>query len=611
MELRRRIPTHPAAGAPGCVKVALLGCADRLFGEQASETGPQRRWLLRYLGVATVLAAIIVARRPDAVTNPQFWAEDGYIFFFENLTLGFGRAFLKFYNGYPDLAHRLIAMAGGWVPFAEAPRVYTTSAIVTTALALASFSLPGFRHLVRNDGLRVLFGVAAVCVPFDREVLSTPTNLGWFIAIWLSLLSVMRVPRRPWQVASLALAGSVAILSTPLAVLNAPLWVLRAWRGLRRGDRTDVGLGAILLAGLVLLGLLAGRLGADWPAGMARGAGRSIVATSADYLLRYVLLMSYNCAAVLLPGALKAEKPAAAAGALILMGLLVFCLVGRSRDRPGVAIALYFFAGAFFVMFLGRPALMLVLRPSSLASRYLVFPGAMLSLAIVAVLDGIPAGASRTVAAAVVGCLLVWSWTPHFVITPFLDLRWADYASLLEQKLQRKSRAALIIPMNPLFAPLEFDPVVQSTEIQVGPQTTVAALGTQGSFRQSFVCHCSPLRSVDLMLAAPAPSSQGSLTMVLREDPGEEIVARSEMPREWIAPQATWQSFVFDPIPNSAGKRYTIMLRAVDNDLAAPIFVLGEKGNPYPDGQAWLESQYIDADATFRYGCMRPARPAP
>jgi len=607
---RRRIPTHPAAGVPGRLKVTLLAWADRLFGEQSSETGPHRRWLPRYLGVATLLAAIIVARRLDAVTNPQFWAEDGYIYFFENLTLGFGHSFLKLYNGYPNLAQRLIAMAGGWVPFSEAPRVYTTSAIVTTALALASFSLPGFRHLVGSDGLRVLFGVAAVCVPFDREVLSTPTNLGWFIAVWLSLLSVMRVPRRPWQVASLALAGWVAILSTPLAVLNAPLWLLRAWRGVRRRDRTDLALGVTLLAGLVLLALLAGRLGADWPAGMARGAERSLVATYADYLRSYVLVMSSNCAALLLPDATIGGKPAAAAGALILAGLLAYCLAGRSRHRPGVVIALYFFAGSFFVMFLGRPALMLALRELSLPSRYLVFPGAMLSLAIVSVLDGLTAGASSTVVAAIVGCLLVWSWSPHFVITPFLDLRWADYASLLEQKLQRKSRAALIIPMNPPIAPLEFDPVVQSTEIQVRPQTIVGALGTHGSFQQSFVCHCSPLRSVDLMLAASAPSSQGSLTMALREDPGGEIVARSDMPRGWIAPQATWQSFVFDPIPDSAGKHYTIMLRAVDNDLAATIFVLGEKGDPYPDGSAWFASQNIEADAAFRYGCMPPTRPA-
>jgi hypothetical protein len=49
------------------------------------------------------------------------------------------------------------------------------------------------------------------------------------------------------------------------------------------------------------------------------------------------------------------------------------------------------------------------------------------------------------------------------------------------------------------------------------------------------------------------------------------------------------------------------VLRAVDNDPAATILVLGEKGDPYPDGQAWFASQFIDGDATFRYGCLRPA----
>jgi hypothetical protein len=215
----------------------LLALADRLFGGTEPIPGPSRRWLVRYLGVTALLAGIIVVRRPDAVTNPQFWAEDGYIFS-ENLTLGFGHALLKLYNGYPNLVQRLIAMLGGWVPFAAAPRVYTTSAIALTAFALASFSLPAFRHLVRSDALRVVFGIAAVSAPFDREVLSNPTNLGWFIAIWLSLLSVMRLARQPWEVVLLGLLGSAAVFATPLATINLPLWLLRGWRGVRHIPRS-------------------------------------------------------------------------------------------------------------------------------------------------------------------------------------------------------------------------------------------------------------------------------------------------------------------------------------------------------------------------------------
>jgi hypothetical protein len=163
-----------------------LALADRLFGGTEPIPGPSRHWLLRYLGVTALLAAIIVVRRPDAVTNPQFWAEDGYVFFYENLTLGFPHALAKLYFGFPYLAHRLIAFAGGLVPFALAPRVYTTSAIAITALGLATFALPAFRHLVRSDGLRVLFGVVAVSAPFDQDVLSNPTIFGWSRSRWFS-----------------------------------------------------------------------------------------------------------------------------------------------------------------------------------------------------------------------------------------------------------------------------------------------------------------------------------------------------------------------------------------------------------------------------------------
>jgi hypothetical protein len=586
---------------PGRLRNALLAMADRLFGEQTPETGPRRAWLFRYLGVATILAAIIIARRPDAVTNPQFWAEDGSIYFFENLTLGFGHALGKLYNGYPNLAQRLIAMVGGWVPFAAAPRVYTTSAIGLTALALASFSLPGFRHLVSSDALRVAFGVATVSAPFGQEVLSTPTNIGWFLGVWLALLSVMRVPRRRWQVVALALAGCAATLSTPLAPLNLPLWLLRAWRGAWRRNRVDLGLALTLLAAVVVVVVLTGDLGVLHESELGRSA--------AFNFLSYLSMTSYWCAGLLLgPGRLN-EVQTLVIGIVLLVGLVWVVLRERAHMLPGLPVALYYFAGSFFFLLLGRPLWFAAMsRWSALASRYLVFPAAMLSLAAVAVLDNMRAGVLRAVATATVAGVIAWSWSPYFLIQPFIDQRWADYAAVLEQKLQRKSLESLTIPMNPPWAPLKFDPVVLSTEIHVPPSSIVGSLGTHGQFRQSFVCRCAPLRSVEVMLGAAARSSQGSLTLTLMQEPGDRVEARSEIPRDWIAPEATWQSFVFDPIPDSAGQQYTFMIRPVDNDLQASVYVLGATGDPYPDGDAVFSSTRIDADATFRYGCVPPAR---
>src|SRR5262249_18994344 len=111
---------------------------------------------------------------------------------------------------------RLIALLGGLVPLAHAPLVYTTSAIAISALALASFSLPCFRHLVHHDELRILWAIAAASLPAEQELLSTATNVGWYVAIWFALLSVMRFPRQPWQLGLLVGAGTVAIFTTPL-----------------------------------------------------------------------------------------------------------------------------------------------------------------------------------------------------------------------------------------------------------------------------------------------------------------------------------------------------------------------------------------------------------
>src|SRR5215475_14588749 len=201
---------------PPVVASRLLAGADALFGPHDDVSGAPPPWLLRYLGVAAILAALIVGRRPDMITNPQFWGEDGFIYFQQNLLLGFPRAVTNFYMNFPNVGQRLIAAAGGLVPFAAAPRVYTTAAIAISALCVATFSLPAFRHLVRSDLLRALWAIAVVSVPLpqgtgEMGLLASPANLGWWVAIWLVLLSFIRIPRQPGRVTFLTLGGALAV----------------------------------------------------------------------------------------------------------------------------------------------------------------------------------------------------------------------------------------------------------------------------------------------------------------------------------------------------------------------------------------------------------------
>ena len=594
----------------------FLVLADRLFSGAGPPSDPGRLWPARYLAVAAAIAAIVVLRRVDAVTNPQFWAEDGYVYFYENLMLGFPRALRTLYFGYPYLTQRLIALVGGLVPLSAVPRVYTSSAIALTALALATFALPAFRHLVRSDGLRVLFGIGVACLPFDQEVLSNPTNVGWFLAVWLSLLSVMRLPRQGWKVALLTLGGWIVIFTSPLAIVNLPLWLLRVWHGARRRDRLEVVSSAALVAGITTLIALCGHLGAEanWTPSGAKGL--AVLADPLGFLGRYLSMTFYWVTALLVrPGRLAgraADLGPPVVGALLLAGTTVISAAGRLRSLPVVLAATFLFVGSFIVLLLGRPVYFFVL-PSwqTLPTRYLVFPGAMLVLMVLATLDALPATRWRTLAGVGVGAVVVWAWSPRFFVPPFRDEHWTRQAALIEEKVRTAAPEPLHIPMNPPWTPLDFDPVDLSRETKVDPREVIADLGTRGIFRQTFVSRCDGLRMIEVQLATRAASTRGALVLEVVESPDGAEVARQTVPRGELGPSAMPRALYFSPITASAGRRYALVVQALENEDGAAIWVLGARDGGYSDGEATLDGRSVEGSASFRYGCARPRKVSP
>jgi len=404
--------------------------------------------------VACILALIIVGRRPDVLTNPQFWAEDGSVFFQDNLTVGFVAAFVTLYRGYPDLAQRLIAMAGGWVPFAWAPRVYTTGAIAVTALALASFCLPAFRHIVRSEGLRLGFCIASVCVPGGVESFATPTNIGWFLAVWLVFLSLMQLPASAWRVAALGAGGVIAVFSTPLAVLMSPLWVLRAAAGIVRRQRNDVAFAATLLVATCLVLAMTHTLGAETTLVLdLPGYGKLALG------FRWISVwngIGYTFGSVFLPPVvLSAVAPDHSwllpVGALAIAGAAVGVAAAEGDRRlAAVLVCLYAIAGAVGLMVVGRPVMNAVLgtvMPSLYPGRYLVFPAALVVLLVVIVVDGLSPRPMRLGAAAL-WAIVACAWGPSFALPPLADLQWPMWAARLEAKVASGSDTRLTIPVN-------------------------------------------------------------------------------------------------------------------------------------------------------------------
>ena len=579
---------------------AALRTADALLGS-ADRSEPDSLGLWRYLGTVALLAAVICARRVDAITNPQFWAEDGCLFFVENATLGFWRALGTFYRDFPYLLPRLIALVGGVGPVAEAPRIYTTSAIALTAFAVATFATRAFRHVVRSDALRVVWCVAVVSLPsagVAEVVLGTPTNLGWFVAIWLTLLSVMRMPRRGWQLALLGVAAGVAIFSTPLAIITLPLWLLRAYRARVRNDRRELTMSLAVVALLAVAVLLTRGLGAM----TAITVGSDTIAFSpARWLTQYGL----QVIGPLFPPAAGASVSAGGAVsvggvvAVVLAALLLAAWKSGWRRIAPLLLALALAAGGHLLIHLGRPYLSLTPdRPPG--GRYTVYPGAMLALAVIVSLDGLPRGATRRVVACILLVLVVWAWRPTFVIPSLDDQQWRAYAPRVEGALRSACPADLLVPMNPSVLPLRIQWGPSLPERPVLPTSVVAVIGAKQVFRQPFVSQCDELTNVELFVGERGSSDTGTMVFSLLDDSG--VLRTARLARADLAEHG-WELFCFSPVAGSSGHRFTAEVRAIQNDPTATLTLLGSKTDPGPERRPTLSGESIPAEATLRYSC--------
>ena len=137
---------------------------------------------------AIFLAAILLfgLKSPDALRLPQFWAEDGSVFFVGQLHQAWPQAFQP-YSGYLHFLPRMVAWFASFFPVVDSPLIYNCSAIVIDAVCVTFVTLragPQFGFLVVFLSFFVL--------PTDGEVFGTATNMQWFVQI--ALLTVVFLP---------------------------------------------------------------------------------------------------------------------------------------------------------------------------------------------------------------------------------------------------------------------------------------------------------------------------------------------------------------------------------------------------------------------------------
>jgi hypothetical protein len=102
-------------------------------------------WWLAFIVIGIILVAL---RTPGTWSNPGFYAEDGQIFFSQQLQNGASSLFQP-YNGYFHLAPRLIALFASPAPIFYQPLIYAACSAALQALAASFF-------LARKPGLSAL-----------------------------------------------------------------------------------------------------------------------------------------------------------------------------------------------------------------------------------------------------------------------------------------------------------------------------------------------------------------------------------------------------------------------------------------------------------------------
>jgi hypothetical protein len=266
-------------------------------------TGPLR--LLLTLAVV----ALIALRKSDSLLNPQFWAEDGALFFIGAERYGGWGLLFRTYEGYLHVLPRIIAALGAPLPLTAIPGFYAWSALALTGAIAWWLQSPRL----------ALRGGALAAVPHTGEVYLTLCNLQWITALGLFALVLARdaasLPARAGELLLLLLTG----LTGPFIVLALPLF---AWRAYRRRSRWS---------SILLVGALAGA-GAQLPSLLACPA----VTTAVDWApLQHAAVIGRRVVGTLFFGQISLPAFVFAALAVTTFGAVSFALWRRRETLPG------------------------------------------------------------------------------------------------------------------------------------------------------------------------------------------------------------------------------------------------------------------------------------
>ncbi len=210
------------------------------------------RWVAQGL-LACLCVLLVVSRRPDAVFNAQFWAEDARYWYLQAHDLGGWQALLLQQNGYLQTVSRLAGALAQWVPLRWAPLLFNSIAIGFQILPVLLLNTARGRALLPHVWLRGLICLLYLGHPYAAEVHANVTNIQWHLV--LAAAMILAFPASSLPAMRYADGGLLALasLSGPFSLFLAPIAVLLAWY---RRDRRSMTLAGLVLVCALIQGVL-------------------------------------------------------------------------------------------------------------------------------------------------------------------------------------------------------------------------------------------------------------------------------------------------------------------------------------------------------------------
>jgi hypothetical protein len=389
-------------------------------------------WL--HLVVFLASALIVISHRPDAILNPQFWAEDGRVFYAEAHNFGGWSVLFHPYGGYLNLVPRLAAAMVQIFPLVAAPLLFNLVAIFFQVLPINFFLSSRFASLA-SLRTRLLLSFLYLALPNDSELDANLTSIQWHLALLLCLVFMASPARSMWWRCFDLMVVVLGSLTGPFAILLLPL-AGAAWWVWERRDRWTFALLAALATGALIQLLMLVRTGADARVPGALGA-------SPLWLAR-ILAPQVFLGALIAKNRLPYYPGFAVLIAIAGIAILLYALWSGSRE---IRLFIVFASTVLGASLLNpiAPAPKWAMLSIHFGIRYWFLP----MLAFVASLVWM-AGAQRPrslrIAAAIILLLMPIGVVRDWRYLHFADLHFGDYARKYSDSPKGSS---LVIPLNP------------------------------------------------------------------------------------------------------------------------------------------------------------------